>query len=88
MFKRFIELVKEIKKTNIYLNENNTLTKQLLQSQKETNEKLDRVANLESEFITVLTHFVAKREKQMIEEQKKEALREVESKPTRHDLIY
>ncbi len=84
----FIDLVREIKKVNIYLKENNTLATQLLQSQKETNEKLDRVANLESEFIATLTHFVAKREKQMIEQQQKEALREVESKPTPHDLVY
>ncbi len=84
----FIDLVNEIKKVNINFTKGNTLTEQLLQSQKETNEKLDTVANLERDFLTTLTHFVAIREKHMNEEAKREALREVEAKPTKDDYLF
>lgn len=87
-FKHFIDLVKEVKKLNIYLSENNSIAKQLLERQKETNDKLDRVANLEGEFLSTLTHFVAIREKQMAEEAKREQTREQETKPTKYDYLF
>ena len=68
--------------------EKNKLMKEILVEQGKTNKALERLCNINTEFIQTLTQFFAFEKKIHKETQDERKLREMRTKPTPHDLIY
>jgi len=87
-FENIKALVEEIQKANHFLSKNNELFEQMIAKQKEICEKLDRVANLETEFLERLTSHLAFDMKIKKEQKEEMERREQEMKPSPYDLKY